>query len=179
MTRQTDVLAPGWKPDPEHAGHQRYWDGANWIGQPVPGGTPVAAQAPRAVGPPAGWYPDPSLYGQERYWNGAQWAADVRAVATGAAQNPKSGKATVSMVLGIIGLAILPFSAFTFFAVPSIILGVLAVVFGQQGRSEIARSPGMGGAAQAKAGLITGSIALGLVLILVLLAVVVGVLAAV
>ena len=27
---------PGWYPDPAYAGHQRYWDGGQWVGQPAP-----------------------------------------------------------------------------------------------------------------------------------------------
>ena len=27
---------PGWYPDPSYPGHQRYWDGTQWVGQPAP-----------------------------------------------------------------------------------------------------------------------------------------------
>jgi uncharacterized protein len=28
--------APGWYPDPQTPGVQRYWDGSHWVGQPAP-----------------------------------------------------------------------------------------------------------------------------------------------
>jgi hypothetical protein len=74
----------------------------------------------------------------------------------------RSGKATASLVLGILGL-VLP-SAF--------VLPVLAVVFGLVARSELAQDPGREGAGSARAGIVLGAIAL-----IVHLAVLVGLLA--
>ena len=34
--------SPGWYPDPERPGQQRYWDGVQWVGQPAP----IVAQRP-------------------------------------------------------------------------------------------------------------------------------------
>jgi hypothetical protein len=69
----------------------------------------------------------------------------------------KSGKATASMVLGIVGLVSL-LCAWIFFQVPALVLGILAIVFGHQAKGEIAASPGMEGEGQAKAGFIMGII---------------------
>lgn len=42
---------PGWYPDPEYAGHQRFWDGVQWTARrPVPLGPPVAVPWTRPVG---------------------------------------------------------------------------------------------------------------------------------
>jgi hypothetical protein len=62
----------------------------------------------------------------------------------------RSGKATASMVLGILGL-VLP-SAF--------VLPSLAVVLGLAARGEIARDAGLEGASNARAGIALGAIAL-------------------
>lgn len=52
-----------------------------------------------------GWYPDPSAAGKLRYWNGSAWTEQVADGAIpAAAAKPASGKATASLVLGIIGL---------------------------------------------------------------------------
>lgn len=62
----------------------------------------------------------------------------------------RSGKATASMVLGILGL-VLP-SAF--------VLPILAVALGFAARGEIARDAGLEGASNARAGIALGAIAL-------------------
>jgi hypothetical protein len=62
----------------------------------------------------------------------------------------KSGKATASLVLGILGILACP-----------IILSVLAIIFGVQSRNEITRSGGrISGHGMATAGLVLGIIGL-------------------
>lgn len=41
---------PGWHPDPEHPGLQRYWDGSNWTDarQPAPSGAATPNSAPKS-----------------------------------------------------------------------------------------------------------------------------------
>lgn len=68
----------------------------------------------------------------------------------GYAQPSQSGKATASMVLGIIGIFVCP-----------IVLSVLAIVFGVQARNEINASGGrILGSSKATAGLTLGIIGL-------------------
>jgi uncharacterized protein len=43
--------APGWYPDPEVPGQQRYWDGVQWVGQPAP----LVAQAAPGTTDPRQW----------------------------------------------------------------------------------------------------------------------------
>jgi len=43
--------APGWYPDPEQPGQQRYWDGTQWVGTPAP----VAPAQPPATTNPRQW----------------------------------------------------------------------------------------------------------------------------
>jgi hypothetical protein len=61
---QSATAAPGWYPDPDVLGGQRYWDGSRWTDQTVP---------PAPAGPPPGWYPDPYGGTDQRYWDGGQW----------------------------------------------------------------------------------------------------------
>ena len=60
-----------------------------------------------------------------------------------------SGKATASMVLGILSFLCCP-----------IIFSVLAIVLGSQAKNEIAATPGLGGAGMAQAGFILGIVSL-------------------
>jgi hypothetical protein len=84
---------------------------------------------PPNMGPPPGYTP----YGGDSYSQPAQ-----------------SGKATASLVLGIIGIFICP-----------IVLSVLAIVFGVQSRNEITNSGGrLKGHSMATAGLVLGIVGL-------------------
>ena len=54
------------------------------------------------------------------------------------------------------------FCGWIFLELPSLILGILAIVFGHIAKGEIAAAPGMEGEGQAKAGFIMGIIATAL-----------------
>lgn len=81
----------------------------------------------------------------------------------------KSDKAVAAMVLGILGLVSL-LCSWLILALPSLILGILAIVFGQIARNEIKANPGMEGDGQATAGFVTGIVATSIsTLILILM----------
>lgn len=52
------TVKPGWYKDPAEPSTQRYWDGAGWVGAPIPAdaapppGPPATAEAPPPPGPP-------------------------------------------------------------------------------------------------------------------------------
>ena len=71
----------------------------------------------------------------------------------------RSGKATAAMVLGIIGVL-----ASFLIAVVGLILGVIAIVFGRQAKSEVA-SGRKSGKGQAQAGFVLGVIAVAAAII--------------
>ncbi|MGW1895475.1 DUF4190 domain-containing protein [Streptomyces sp. NPDC002004] len=124
-----------------------------------PAGGPSAGPADGAVPPPpiAPTGPGASGYGYPGYpgygWSGMPMA-------------PQNGLGVAAMVLGIISVCL-----FCFYGVVSVILGILALVFGIKGRKRVERgeadNPG-----QAQAGFILGIIGTVLgVLVIVLLAI--------
>jgi hypothetical protein len=112
---------------------------------------------------PAGWYDDPEDGTQLRYWNGSQWTDDrspKAGAAPAAAQAPAAqqgypgtvpaagapaagtnGKATASLVLGLVALLIWPSA-------------ILGLIFGFMARKEIAENPGQQGGGMATAGIV-------------------------
>ncbi|MBK5233956.1 MAG: DUF4190 domain-containing protein [Thermoleophilia bacterium] len=82
---------------------------------------------------------------------------------------PKSGKATAAMVLGICGCATLVFCSWLITGFPSLVLGILAIIFGVQAKKEIDATPGLEGRGQAQAGFIMGLVTVGLSILFVLL----------
>lgn len=80
----------------------------------------------------------------------------------GYAPTKTNGLAITSMVLGILGILL-----FWFFGL-GVLLGILAVIFGFIARGQIARE-GQGGRGMALAGIITGFVAVGLLVLLVLI----------
>jgi hypothetical protein len=114
---------------------------------------------------PAGWYDDPEDGTQLRYWNGSQWtddrspkagAAPAAAAQPAAAQPAQdypgsvpaagasagtNGKATASLVLGLVALLIWPSA-------------ILGLIFGFIARKEIAENPGQQGSGMATAGIV-------------------------
>jgi hypothetical protein len=111
--------------------------------QEATAGLPVQATPP-------GWYLDPQDPRTQRYWDGTQWT-EHRSPAAQQAGPPTNGKATASLVLGIV------------FACG--IGSILALVFGYQAKNEIEASNGtQGGEGMATAGVILGWIGVGLVI---------------
>ncbi len=112
---------------------------------------------------PPGWYPDPHQAGTQRYWDGSQW---TESRAPGAVPKlPTNGKATASLVLGILGLVIL-----------YLIGPILALVFGYQAKNEIEASNGtQGGGGAATAGIVMGWIGIGLAVLYLVLVLIFGV----
>lgn len=50
-------VAPGWYPDPASPETQRYWDGEQWLGGPIPADAPPPSTLPTAPEPLAPWQP--------------------------------------------------------------------------------------------------------------------------
>ncbi len=95
---------------------------------------PVAPTPPDPIAPPGFAPPQPP---------------DRPPVATTAPAKRTSGKATASLVVGVLGWLICP-----------IVLSVAAIVLARQAQREIAANPGLGGQSTAQAGLIVGVLGL-------------------
>ncbi|MFJ2563193.1 DUF4190 domain-containing protein [Streptomyces sp. NPDC087568] len=125
------------------------------FGAPTAGSVPPPPVAPTGPGVPTG--PVPGGYGYPAYpaaghgWPGMPMPA-------------QNGMGTAAMVLGILSCV-----GFCFYGIFSVVLGVLAVVFGVKGRRKADRGEA-NNRGQAQAGLITGiiGIVLGLVTIALL-----------
>ncbi|TMD99491.1 MAG: hypothetical protein E6I72_00900 [Chloroflexi bacterium] len=89
---------------------------------------------------------------------------------------PEAQGALPAMVLGIVGLVLLPLSCCCGVgALPSVVLGILGIVFGVSARNRINASGGtLGGSSRAMAGIICGGIAVGVAAILFILVLAVG-----
>ncbi|MFG2218257.1 MULTISPECIES: DUF4190 domain-containing protein [unclassified Streptomyces] len=109
--------------------------GPNGPGQPVP---PVAGQYGYPAAPPAQYGGYPAYPG----YNQAPWGGPP----------PSNGMGTAAMVLGILAICL-----FCVYGIPSLVLGVLALIFGILGRKRVQRGEATNGG-QALAGIITGSI---------------------
>jgi len=130
---------------------------------------------------PAGWFPDPLGRHEHRYFNGVSWTSDVsdggqRLVDPfGTLPGYQSsgtpggnGLATAALTCGIIGTLI---AWMPFLVVIGIVLGILALVFGIKA---LRRSAAVGrGRGAAIAGIVTGTSALLLAIVGVILSVVV------
>lgn len=79
-------------------------------------------------------------------------AADAPVPATGPVHRSRSGKATASLIFGIIGIVILP-----------MVFSLLAFVLGIAAKREIGRNPGLQGNGHATAGLVLGAVGLALI----------------
>ena len=122
---------PGAEP-PKESGGRSYWDA------PSPAGDSPAWE------PPAGSSETPLW---ETPAGGPQAPASAGYRAPGQQQTP--GNAIAALVLGILGLILCP-----------IVCSVLAIVFGQQAKSQIERDPNLTGAGLAQAGFIMGIVGL-------------------
>jgi hypothetical protein len=128
---------------------------------------------------PPGWYSDPHDPATQRYWDGVQWTEDRAPLAPAPAQAqapvaysapavapsvPTNGKATASMILGIVGLLFL-----------YLIGPILALVFGYQAKNEIEASGGtQGGRGMAIAGIVMGWVGIGFALLFLVIWLVTG-----
>lgn len=178
----TDATQPGgenggydpWAP-PEHrtfpdgkapdAGPPSVHDQATVTSMPAAGFTPPVGDSGQVPPPPlAPQGPATSGYGYPGYPQGYGWP--------GMPPAPQNGIGIAAMVLGILSCCL-----FCLYGVVSIILGVLAIVFGVKGRRKAERGEA-NNHGQAQAGLITGII--GLILgIAVLVLMIVGITAAI
>ena len=122
--------------------------GQGWSESAVPP-PPVAPAAPGAPGPAA-----PGGYGYPAYPQGYGWP--------GMPMAPQNGLGTTAMVLGILACCL-----FCFYGLPSLVLGVVAVILGDTGKKRDERGEA-NNRSQAQAGFIMGII--GIVLGLVILA---------
>ncbi|MFD8393690.1 DUF4190 domain-containing protein [Streptomyces sp. NPDC059680] len=127
----------------------------------VPGTAPAGGEAvpPPPIGPSGPGIPVPPAsggYGYPGYPAGYGWP--------GMPMAPQNGMGTAAMVLGILSLCL-----FCMYGVVSVVLGILAVVFGIKGRRRADRGEATNHG-QAQAGLIMGiiGIVLGIVVIVLL-----------
>ena len=125
----------GWQSEWQSGGWQSSWQ--------QPGGEPPPPEQPQQPTGPGGWHQTPD----------GQW------VQSGPGS---SGKATASLVLGILGLIFCP-----------LVCSVLALVFGYQSRREIDASGGkMSGRGNAVAGIVLGWIGVALCVLFAILLVI-------
>lgn len=112
------------------------------------------------VPPPPGFTPQPAGYG-----------------AVPPFVLPDAPGAMPSMILGIIGLVVLPLGCCCGVgSLASVVLGILAIVFGVSARNRVRASGGtLGGDGKALAGIITGGIAVGIAAMVFILVLVVGI----
>lgn len=89
---------------------------------------------------------------------------------------PDAQGATPAMVLGIVGLVVLPLGCCCGVgSVASVVLGILAIVFGVRARNLVNASGGtLGGGGKAMAGIVCGGIAVGLAVVVFILALAIG-----
>jgi len=89
---------------------------------------------------------------------------------------PDAQGAMPAMVLGIVSLVVLPLACCCGVGgLASVILGILAIVFGVQARNRVNASGGtLGGGGKAMAGIVCGGIAVGLAAILFILGLAIG-----
>lgn len=135
------------------------------FGAPVPGaGEPVPPPpiAPTGPGLPPAPAPAPGGYGYPGYPAGSYgW--------TGMPMAPQNGMGTAAMVLGILSICL-----FCLYGVVSLVLGILAVVFGIKGRRRAERGEATNHG-QAQAGLIMGVIGIIVGVAVIVLLLVIGI----
>jgi hypothetical protein len=88
---------------------------------------------------------------------------------------PGSSKALASMVLGICGAVSVFLCSWITFGLISLVLGILAIVFGVVGKNEIRDHPELGGSGQAQAGFVLGIITTVLSVLLMIAIIVVAI----
>jgi uncharacterized RDD family membrane protein YckC len=104
-------VSPGWYPDPAAPHTQRFWDGEQWVGGPVPVGETPPAEPPPA--PPVlaqAWPEDPPAATAESIWNSPAHPAPAEAgqALTGSGQALASpGQRLLARIIDIAIVAVL------------------------------------------------------------------------
>ncbi|GHG27635.1 DUF4190 domain-containing protein [Streptomyces hydrogenans] len=157
--RRNEPVELGKRPAADPLVHDRPTVTSIPVGDPAGGELPpppVAPGGPSAYGaptpPPSYGYPaaGPGAYGYPAAGPGAYGYPPAHPSPYGPMPGQYNGMGTAGMVLGIIGTCL-----FWFYGVPSIVLGVLALIFGILGRKRAHRGEASNGGA-ATAGIVLG-----------------------
>ena len=88
---------------------------------------------------------------------------------------PDAPNSTLSMILGIVGLVVSFLGCCGFFSVIPLGLGIAAVILGVNARGKITAAQGaFGGSGKAMAGIVTGAVAIGIAVVLFIIALAIG-----
>jgi peptidoglycan/LPS O-acetylase OafA/YrhL len=148
---------PGWYPDPNDAGQQRYWDGNQWTDNYSPA---AAAAGPAAAGALAPlWWGAPAAVGLLVLGAIGPWATvDIAALgqSASASEGGLESDGVITLILGLIGGGLLGLwraQRARWQAIVTAVLGALAVLVAIIDISDVSGTDvGLGGAADVSVG---------------------------